>query len=193
MKKNLKDFDKYFNLALHRSKIKLDYNMITIEDLKQECYILYDRMNESTNDESYPVYVIGRLVGAIIDYRRKVLKTRNYPNLTHNVSINEPAIKLNKFSKKGFFTFFNGPDLSIEEILPEQNNNERNLEAENIASEVMSDPKFNWKEKEFFDLFFIQDINSPQIAKIWGVSEPMVSTYKTKVEKKLRRKYGKKS
>ena len=193
MKKNLKDFDKYFGIALHKSKIKMDYNLFTFEDLKQECYIIYDRMEESINDESYPYYVIGRLTGAILDYRRRVLKLRTYPNYTCNVSINEPAVKLNKCSKKGFFTFFNGPDLSIEEILPEQTNNERNIEAEDIASEVMNDPKFHWKEKEFFDLFFIQDINSPRIAKIWGVSEPMVSTYKTKVEKKLRKKYGKES
>lgn len=185
MKKNLKDFDKYFGIALHKSKIKMDYNLFTIEDLKQECYITYDRMEESTNDESYPYYVIGRLVGAILDYRRRVLRIRTYPNYTCNVSINDPFFPgVNKEGKKYKIT--------VEETLTGPNN-KKNIEAENIASEVMNDPKFNWKEKEFFDLFFIQDINSPRIAKIWGVSEPMVSNYKTKVEKKLRKKYGKES
>lgn len=185
MEKNLKDFDKYFYIALKKSKIIMDYNMFTIADLKQDCYIVYDRMQESTNDESYPYYVIGRLVGAILDYHRKIFKTRNYPNNTHNVSIEELVFSdTGKNGENYKWTFGE----TLEDI-----NSKRNLQAEDIATEVMNDPEFNWKEKEFFDLYFIQDINSPQIAKIWGVSEPMVSTYKTKVEKKLRRKYGKES
>jgi len=184
MKKNLKDFDKYFGIALHKSRIIMDYNLLTIEDLKQECYILYDRMGESTNDKTYSSYVIGRLIGAILDYRRKVLKTRNYPNNTHNVSLNDPVFPSVDENGKHSKPF--------KEVLKESNN-ERIIKAENIASEVMNDPEFTWKEKEFFDLFFIQDINSPKIAEIWGTSQPMVSNYKTKVEKKLRKKYGKES
>ena len=46
MKKNLKDFDKYFYIALKKSRIKLDYNTLTVADLKQECYIVYDRIGQ---------------------------------------------------------------------------------------------------------------------------------------------------
>lgn len=189
-KKNIDEFNKFFRIAFVRSKINLDQNMIMLDDLKQECYLVYYRMKDSTNDKTYQSYAINRLIGAIRDYRRYVLKSRNKINyVIHIKSLEKPIFSVSKKHHK--ISSSDDMNLTIGDTISAENQ-ESNIEAERIANFVMTDSIFNNREREFFDYYFIQDINSPGIAKLWNCSEAAVSLWKSKVEKKLRRIFNEK-
>ena len=178
MKKNIEEFNKFFRIAFTKSGIKIDNNMLMIDDLRQDCYLIYHKI-KCNNKETYQSYAIHRLIGAIRDYRRFVLKSRNKTNYVIHIKSMETPVTSNGESNRQ----------TIGDLLPDEDQ-EINYEAERIAQLVMTNPIFNWKEREFFDLYFIQDITSPKIAKIWNCCQPTISVYKSKVEKKIRSLYN---
>ena len=178
MEKNLELFQICFTKAFNITGLA-DNFMLTYEDLRQECYIVFDRAKECTNEKTYATYITGRLIGAIRQYRRKILKTRkwidgrfesinNLPNNTHNISLDLYEGETRELQSTEMADYL-GADIIVEAVL--------------------SNGLFNENEKTYFSLSFIENMKDVEIAERRMVSQGRISQIKKSVYTKLRARY----
>jgi len=167
--KSIENFDKHFKYALSISKIQFCESSpyFTYEDLRQECYVVY-HISKEDDGRAYKSYITTRLVGAIKDYQRKVLKIKrrspNAPNNLNNVDIDD-----------------------LSNIL--ETKKEVNCDAEQIAGESLGNGFLTIKEKQLFILYFIEDLKLAEITDIVDFSTVTLSHWKVSLCNKLKNRY----
>ncbi len=181
MEKSLENFHEYFTIAVNGlTVVSLDYNLLTLEDLKQECYLTYAKI-KCTNESTYPGFMVQKLRWVIIDYCRRITKSRNKFNTSHNVSL-EFVVAAKK--RKDHDT---SSSLTIGDTL--KTPDKKHADAEIIAVEVLDSDLLTEREKEFFYDYFINDMTGAAIAEKWELTPAMISLYKKQVITKLKEQY----
>ena len=185
MEKNIRNFEKFFNISVIKSKIRIDTKFFTYNDLYNHCYIVYHRSKKCDDPKTYKGYIVQRLTGAILDYLENVLRTKNKkrgkPSYLNNVSIENPIYVENKDSTK----------ITIEDTLQSPDNT-RIEEANLIVREVMENPTLlTHKQKEFFVRYYINDFTQKQIVQIMKVTSGRVCQISALIRSKLRNYYNK--
>ena len=180
MEKSLENFHEYFTVAINGFTIvSLDYNLLTLEDLKQECYLTYAK-TECSNESTYPGFMVQKLRWVIIDYCRRITKSRNKLNTSHNVSLEFVVTAKQRKAHNDNST------LTIGDTLKTPDNN---MNVEIIASEILDSDLLTEREKEFFYDYFINDMTGAAIAEKWELTPAMISIYKKQVITKLKKQY----
>ena len=176
MEKSLQLFQICFTKAFKATQGVADYCMITYEDLRQECWFVFDRAKECTNKDTYAAYITLRLMWAIKDYRSKILKTR----------IELVDGKQKRVDRRPHIGLDNE-----EEIIEFRSTDDADyLGADVIIEDVLSSGLLTDKEKTYFSLSFIEDIRDKEIAGLTGVTQQRISYIKKKVYAKLRGRYS---
>lgn len=176
--KNIKNFEKFFNIAVVNSKIRIDTKFFTYLDLYNHCYIVYLRSKVCNNPKSYSAYVVQRLTGAILDYLKdtfKIRKGERKPSYLNNLSIETP-IK-------------DGNQITVGDTLKSTQTYEK-MEARFIINEVIQNKSLLLKrEKEFFEYYYIKDLDQASVSVIMKVTLCRISQLNTSVKRKLKTYY----
>jgi len=184
MEKNLELFQICFAIAFKSTQGVADFCLLTYEDLRQNCWIVFAGAKECTNKNTYTAYITRRLIWAIKDYRSKILKTRiEWVDGKQKSVDRRPHISLDNEEEIIEFrstedSDYSGSDLIIEDVM-----------SNGIFNDCNHGPP-NQREKVYFKLSFLDDLSDKEIADHQGVSIQRISYIKKKVYSKLRSRYA---
>ena len=182
-KKSFENFEKHFVKALFVSRVRFfgESSFFTERDLRQECYLTYHRAKEDNGDRSYDSYINTRLIGAIWDYRRKILKLRRRPGCPTNMDNISLATPVRNYGRNNYEIVTLEDTLKSEQTI--------NFDLEIMTEEILSNGLLTGIEKKFFTYYLIDDLKLKEVATIFGYSPTLMSIWKKEILIKLKERY----